>query len=135
MKYQKEELIRIVLIIDRQHIVGFDLAQVLKAQEYEVIFESNLKIASMFIENSTPDFIIIEAFSFKELFTDLWKKGFVGTDTSSNFPLTENNMLILDKKLNILSVFKKPFHSELLGECLNKHSKAIDNHHIDKKNN
>ena len=52
---------RIILVLERQHIVGFDLIQSLKDKGYYVILESDFKEAGSVIDNLNPDFIIASA--------------------------------------------------------------------------
>jgi len=113
MKEKKGVPISKVLVFEKQFIVGLDLKRSLSEKGYKVYFESQLAEARELISVERPDFVIACASSIGELLPGMQKDG----------KAQKVEMSILDRELKILTVFQKPFHSELLVAYLGDHLK------------
>jgi DNA-binding response OmpR family regulator len=120
MENGNESPVQIILVLERQHIVGFDLIQSLKDKGYNVVLESDFKEAQSVMGILKPDFIIAESSALQEL---LPEERFEILKRS--YHLTNESMIVHTKELDILAVFEKPFNSNELVQFLNKHLNVI----------
>ena len=111
---------QIILVFERQHIVGFDLIQSLKDKGYSVVLESDFREVRPIIGILKPDFIIAESSAFQEL---LPAEEF--ETIKKSYHLTNESMLVHTKELEVLAVFEKPFNSDELVQFLNNHLNVI----------
>jgi peptidyl-tRNA hydrolase len=116
MKNGNGSRVQIILVLERQHIVGFDLIQSLKNKGYNVVLESNFKEARPIMRILKPDFIIAESSAFQELLSgeefEILKK---------SYHFTNESMIVYTKELEVLAVFEKPFNSNELVQFLNNY--------------
>src|ERR1700752_4958463 len=103
MEYDKEQLIRVILVVERQHIIGFDLIRALKKKSYKAVFESDFKSAELFIKNESPDFIVAEVAAVNEFFKTKPELACDKMNAQFHFPSEENNIIVLNKELKILT--------------------------------
>jgi hypothetical protein len=104
----------IVIIIDKERIIGFDLMQTLREKNYLVNYESNPETARRLIHQKLPDYIIVDSESIERIFSGT----LYNEEAIRSFRHSTDCSVVFDRQHRALNLFKKPFLSETIAKFL-----------------